>query len=503
MRSIDHRGVRPLLLVPLITAVLVLPGALQARSSAKPSEIVVHSCNAGELFAAVQRANRAPEADTIVLKAGCTYTFTSPTSEGGPPAYPLPLKDNGLPMIRYPLTVHGNGATLARDPSAPPMRFLFVLGSTAPGGVTVDHVTFRGGLSVAGGAVLAVPWDEDGNWVGTQGITITDSTFVDNALVRVEYFDPGGMGGAIAVVGAPDQPAPTVTLVNDTFTNNFTHGGPPPPDPNSFDTRSGGAVYLGSFVGESTIDNCTFTSNHTGDADGRPGPSWASGGAIASLADSLTITDSTFTNNGTGSGASGGAISMLPGSSPPSLTMERSTFDGNASGADGGAIAVWYEGTVSIENSTFSGNEAVGSGGAVFKSGEIELTVASSTVTGNSAATGGGLFDYGPPLRSTLRNTIVADNTATAGTGNCAGLLVDDGGNLRWPASDLSCVGMYGDPMLAPLADNGGPTLTMALQLGSMAIDAANDATCPLVDQRGVTRPQGPHCDIGAYELVP
>ncbi len=57
------------------------------------------------------------------------------------------------------------------------------------------------------------------------------------------------------------------------------------------------------------------------------------------------------------------------------------------------------------------------------------------------------------------------------------------------------------DPRLGPLADNGGPTLTLALLTGSPAIDAGLD--CPAVDQRGVARPQGPGCDIGAFELVP
>jgi hypothetical protein len=56
------------------------------------------------------------------------------------------------------------------------------------------------------------------------------------------------------------------------------------------------------------------------------------------------------------------------------------------------------------------------------------------------------------------------------------------------------------DPLLGGLADNGGPTLTHALQAGSPAIDAADIAVCPATDQRGVARPQGPSCDVGSYE---
>jgi len=63
-------------------------------------------------------------------------------------------------------------------------------------------------------------------------------------------------------------------------------------------------------------------------------------------------------------------------------------------------------------------------------------------------------------------------------------------------ASDL----IITDAQIGPLGNNGGPTATHALLAGSPAIDAANDAACPVTDQRGVTRPQGAHCDIGAYE---
>ncbi|MEJ8672811.1 choice-of-anchor Q domain-containing protein [Streptomyces sp. MS1.AVA.1] len=57
------------------------------------------------------------------------------------------------------------------------------------------------------------------------------------------------------------------------------------------------------------------------------------------------------------------------------------------------------------------------------------------------------------------------------------------------------------DPLVGPLADNGGPTDTVALLPGSLALDAADG--CPATDQRGVARPQGAACDIGAYERTP
>ncbi len=75
----------------------------------------------------------------------------------------------------------------------------------------------------------------------------------------------------------------------------------------------------------------------------------------------------------------------------------------------------------------------------------------------------------------------------------------DLGNNISWP-SDNNCPGAQADPKLDTLADNGGPTKTMALLAGSPAIDAGNSETCTAADQRGVTRPQGESCDIGAYE---
>jgi hypothetical protein len=62
---------------------------------------------------------------------------------------------------------------------------------------------------------------------------------------------------------------------------------------------------------------------------------------------------------------------------------------------------------------------------------------------------------------------------------------------------------VVGDPALGALADNGGPAATHALLEGSPAVDAGDPGPCPASDQRGVPRPQGPGCDVGAYERVP
>jgi hypothetical protein len=104
----------------------------------------------------------------------------------------------------------------------------------------------------------------------------------------------------------------------------------------------------------------------------------------------------------------------------------------------------------------------------------------------------------GPKHTITVRNTIVA-----SGGLNCFGAITSAGHNLD---SGNTCgFGAAGDlkntsPLLGPLANNGGPTLTHAELNGSPTIDRGDPATCPNVDQRGVARPFGPACDIGAFE---
>jgi hypothetical protein len=114
-----------------------------------------------------------------------------------------------------------------------------------------------------------------------------------------------------------------------------------------------------------------------------------------------------------------------------------------------------------------------------------------------NAAFGGGVYDSTTPA-TTLTDVLLASNEL----GNCAGNITDGGRNLSFGVSDCPGTGFNrGDPRLGPLQDNGGPTQTEALQAGSAAIDQG--AGCEITDQRGLPRPSGPACDIGAYEVTP
>src|SRR5262249_38817193 len=183
---------------------------------------------------------------------------------------------------------------------------------------------------------------------------------------------------------------------------------------------------------------------------------------------------------------------------------------------------------MTVTNTTISGNSAGGfrtvggMGGGIFNTGRLTLT--NVTIAQNNAfdslnpAMGGGIATQGSGT-TTLRNVILASNaivtrlapplgTTTfvrsencAGSGSATSLGDDLSSDATCPftaAGDLQNT----DPQLGPLLNNGGMTPTHALLPGSPAIDAGTNAGCPSTDQRGVARPQGTRCDIGAYEAI-
>ena len=194
-----------------------------------------------------------------------------------------------------------------------------------------------------------------------------------------------------------------------------------------------------------------------------------------------------------------------------SLTVTYSTISGNKASNDGGGMYGGTGGTQTVVNSTISGNSANVDAGGVKSFGTATFTA--STITANRAdddlsgnGDGGGVFMAGT---TTLRSTIVAGN-ADASPGaqahDCVFGPVSGGSNLigntsgcGYPADGSDKVNV--SAVLGPLADNGGPTMTHALLTGSPAIDGVSGA-CEAADQRGVPRPQGTRCDIGAYELA-
>jgi hypothetical protein len=205
---------------------------------------------------------------------------------------------------------------------------------------------------------------------------------------------------------------------------------------------------------------------------------------------------------GIANGNSGGGL-MNTGT----VKVRNTTFSNNS--ADfGGGIYNNAGGTLTVTNSTFSENSASIVGGGIANA-VGPLTVTNSTFSGNSAAgAGGGIFNNnGGTL--TVTNTIVANSTSG---GNCLGDItdggynIDDGTSCGFSAANNSMPST--EPLLAAgLANNGGPTKTIALRDASPAINAIPQGTngCGTevtTDQRGVERPQGKGCEIGAFEKM-
>lgn len=221
------------------------------------------------------------------------------------------------------------------------------------------------------------------------------------------------------------------------------------------------------------------------------------GGGIAAMDGSLTVAHSTISDN-FAEHFGGGVLAYAP------TVVTHSTISGNRAAHDGGALLSSLR-PLTVANSTISGNSATSAG--IYVQGG-PATFLNSTVSGNSALFFGGLFAQMATV--TLRNTILAGNQGTGG--DCLSASSQVTAEFSLIASGLNCLygskisNLTGDPLLGPLEDNGGPTLTHALQQGSPAIDAGSDAAAMTAglttDQRGAgaSRFVGGSVDIGAFE---
>jgi hypothetical protein len=288
----------------------------------------------------------------------------------------------------------------------------------------------------------------------------------------------------------------------------------------------GGGIYN---TGKMTVVDSTIAGNK-GLASGASEQNSAVAGGILNHG-TLTIEDSTVRDNtafGNGAGGFEGKASGAGISNNGTLNLIRSTVSGNEAAASGGSgfnvaegagLANGNAGTtkVTIDRSTISGNTTAATGpGASRTGGGVTVygsffSIVSSTIAANSAQTGANLaINF---AGATVQNTILAQ---PLGGANCNGTVTSAGYNL----TDASGCGLTQptdqagvDPKLSPagLADNGGPTKTIALLEGSPAIDKGLSSAGEAADQRGLTRPVeipgvanaegGDGTDIGAFEV--
>lgn len=324
------------------------------------------------------------------------------------------------------------------------------------------------------------------------GILNLDVMTITNSTIHGNQAD---FGGGIDNAAMATLTATNITVYDNTAENSVSQGG---------GIENLGVMTLtGSEVRTNTARNGagifnegTLTVNsssiHDNVASGR-------GGGLDNTF-SLTINTSNIYNNEAGSGG-GGGISTESGT----VVLDRSAVYNNSAGGAGGGILnnvdpITGVNNFTITNSTISGNSAAGAGGGLRSMGSAVTNLNNVTFRNNSSIvqSGQSISIFAGTL--TVKNTIIA--ISGSGT-NCGGggVITSQGYNL---ASDGSCqLNTTGDlsstnPQLGPLQNNGGPTLTHALLVGSPAIDSGSG--CPAVDQRGVARPFGSACDRGAYE---
>jgi len=337
--------------------------------------------------------------------------------------------------------------------------------------------------------------------VGENGrVEAYDCKFYKNKAQGESY----SSGGAIYNLGSLD--------VNDSYftANHAVHGGAIKNSDaatllssnnsyyqNSADEEGGGINNLGYL----DVDRDTIWYNS------------ALGGGGINNAGTLTVELSQFLHNS--GGIQGGAIRNIG-----QVDVFDSTFNEN-NAHFGGAILNWE--ILDIYTSTFYGNSAF-YGGAIRNWGGSML-IKNSTISGNQAEQGGGIQNLDGGNFASYYNTIAFNKATGEGGGVLNGvgsLLVysstliarsigDDcvnSGEIYYQSNnfvgDGSCNAEFsGNPLIGPLASNNGPTRTHALLPGSPAIDAAYNLICPPTDQRGIARPYGAGCDIGAFEFNP
>ncbi len=345
---------------------------------------------------------------------------------------------------------------------------------------------------------------------GGIGLFRSEATIIDSVISNNRTGDGGngspfaGKGGGIAESGTFGTRS--ITVINSTITNNsvgdISHGG-------------GGGIYT---TGTLSITGSTISLNTASYGGGIA----LEGGTITQILNSTIsgnvadLAHSSLPNGGGGIHNNLGTITLISGS----------TISGNSVGStflqlgDGGG-GIFSQGTITtIENSTFSGNTVAGTmgrGGGLYIVDNPNTTTPAigtlsfATIANNSANDGGGLYLEAGALVTDLNRSIFADNVATgttnedfrrAGTvtGQSRNLIETTAGHSITNGTNGTIVGF--DPLLGPLANNGGPTLTHRLRAGSLAIDAGGAAGTVTTDQRGFARPLGAAADIGAFESL-
>ncbi|MBI5293957.1 MAG: S-layer homology domain-containing protein [Chloroflexi bacterium] len=434
---------------------------------------------------ALNAANANSDANTITFAANYTITL-----------------GNQLPAVTTAIVINGNGLanTIVQASDCNPVTLpnnctpaaYRVFEVSAAGDLTLDGLTVQNG---ACSGLCSTSGSRGGGVYNAGTMTISNVAFSQNSannngggmynaigsnatLTNVTFSANLGAGpyGGGGMANSGSNPILTNVTFSDNFAGGLVNG-------TTYDGLGGGMFNYGS---SPQLTNVIFSQNSTNTFG-------YGGGMYNENNSSPTLTNVTFSDNWAGAG--GGMYNS--NSSSPALTDV--LFSANSTLSRGGGMYNENNSNPTLTNVTFSGNTAGPQGGGMYNNSNP--TLMNVTFSGNSAASGGGMFNgSGVP---TLTNTIIANS---ASGGDCSGTLnAASTYNLIEGSSCGLTDGVNGnivgqDPMLDILADNSGFTQTHALLAGSPATDSGTNTGCPATDQRGLTRPQGSHCDIGAYE---
>ncbi|MEB2345397.1 MAG: CSLREA domain-containing protein [Deltaproteobacteria bacterium] len=407
--------------------------------------------------------------------------------------------------------------SIPRDPE----RFGNGLGTGADGNLVVSRTLTIAGAGRDTTVIDARPAPEAASVDRVLAVAQSGHLTLGDVTITGGRAGEFAQGGGIVVLGG------TLAIHDCRVSGNVALGG-------------GGGIALGGASANppamATITRCEIAGNVAGsEALG------AQGGGLLDIQATMTVVESTIRDN-VALFSTGGGIMNIDNQSRPNpaaeLTVERSTIVGNLAG-DPAGLSIFegvgggiYNagGLLRLTNSTVTGNEAVasfaeglgqiagtGRGGGVAHAllagddASDGTFIVASTIAYNTAPTGSQIYGEAQVNPAQLANTLIAGGAGASA--NCAspsgqvGIASVGGGNLSDDASPCG-LGLpgdqsgVGDPGLADaLADNGGPTETIALLEGSPAIGAGYVPSCPQRDQRGYTR-RSP-CDVGAFETVP
>jgi len=371
--------------------------------------------------------------------------------------------DDGDVSLRDALAAAVPGETIEFDASLDGGTILLTMGELAvTKAVTIDATALPSGLTIDASGNDPTPEQDNGD--GSRVFNIDDGT--GSRILEVSIRGLRLVGGDIRGSGGAIFTRENLTVTGSTISGNSASSA-------TGSSSNGGGIYA---LGAVTVTGSTISGNSiTGDS--------ARGGGISGS--TVTVTNSTISENS--------AQSSAGGISGGDVTVTNSTISGNSADFVGGISG----GAVTVTNSTISGNSADRVGGGIFSGSRI--TIESSIVAGNTD--GGSAPDLQRGTgRLTVRHSLIGDNTGNIGVAEAPVGMPSANGNLIGGPIHGSI-----DPLLAPLADNGGPTQTHLLLPWSPAVNAGDPTftSPPNFDQRGASfdRVVGGRIDMGAYEL--